>query len=169
MKSKYVLYYVEGDDEKKLLDVLKTDLRLIKPGKVQKLNVVAQEITEARLRTLSRDTMVVLVFDTDAGNYNILKSNIKTLEKCKAVSEIVLVPQVPNLEGELVRSCNIKNIMELLHSKTRGDFKTDIIHVSNLAQKLQEHKFNIRIFWSGTPSEPFQNIENQATKVKLIK
>ena len=39
MKSKYMLYYVEGDDEKKLLDVLKTDLRLIKPGKVQKLNV----------------------------------------------------------------------------------------------------------------------------------
>ena len=36
LKSKYVLYYVEGDDEKKLLDILKTDLGVIKPGKVQK-------------------------------------------------------------------------------------------------------------------------------------
>ena len=168
MKSKYVLYYVEGDDEKKLLDILKTDLGVIKPGKVQKLNVVTQEITEARLRTLSRDTMVVLVFDTDAGNVNILKNNIGMLEKCKAVSEIVLVPQVPNLEGELVRSCNIKNIKDLLNSKTSGEFKSDIIHVSNLAKKLQEHQFDIQIFWSGRPREPYQDIENQAAKVKLI-
>ena len=73
MKSKYVQYYVEGDDEKKLVDVLKTDLRLIKPGKVQKLNVVEQEITDIRLRTLKQGTMVVLVFDTDTGNVEILK------------------------------------------------------------------------------------------------
>lgn len=168
MKSKYVLYYVEGDDEKKLLDILKTDLGVIKPGKVQKLNAVAQEITEARLRTLSRDTMVVLVFDTDAGNVNILKNNIRTLEKCKAVSEVVLIPQVPNLEGELVRSCVIKNIKDLLNSKTNGEFKSDIIHVSNLDKKLREHKFDIQMFWSVKPIEPYQDIDNQAAKVKLV-
>lgn len=168
MKSKYVLYYVEGDDEKKLLDVLKTDLRLIKPGKIQKLNVTTQEITAARLRTLSRDTMVVLVFDTDAGNVEILKSNIKTLENCKAVSDIVIVPQVPNLEGELVRSCDIRNIKELLNSKTNGEFKSDIMSVSNLAKKLQDHKFDIQVFWSGIPTGSYQNINNQAVKVKMV-
>lgn len=168
MKSKYVLYYVEGDDEKKLLDVLKTDLRLIKPGKIQKLNVTTQEITVARLRTLSRDTMVVLVFDTDAGNIEILKSNIRILENCKAVSDIVVVPQVPNLEGELVRSCDIRNIKDLLNSKTNGEFKSDIMSVSNLAKKLQEHKFDIRVFWSGTPTGTYQDIDNHAAKVKLI-
>ena len=167
MKSKYVLYYVEGDDEKKLLDVLKTDLRLIKPGKIQKLNVTTQEITAARLRTLSRDTMVVLVFDTDAGNIEILKSNIRTLENCKAVSDIVIVPQVPNLEGELVRSCDIRNIKELLNSKTNVEFKSDIMSVSNLAKKLQDHKFDIQVFWSGIPTGVYQNIENQAAKVKM--
>ncbi len=168
MKSKYVLYYVEGDDEKKLLEVLKTDLRLIKPGKIQKLNVTTQEITAARLRTLSRDTMVVLVFDTDAGNVEILKSNIKTLENCKAVSDIVIVPQVPNLEGELVRSCDIRNIKELLNSKTNGEFKSDIMSVSNLAKKLQERKFDIQVFWSGVAKGDYQNIKNQAAKVKII-
>ena len=168
MKSKYVLYYVEGDDEKKLLDVLKTDLRLIKPGKIQKLNVTTQEITAARLRTLSRDTMVVLVFDTDAGNVEILKSNIKTLENCKAVSDIVIVPQVPNLEGELVQSCDIRNIKELLNSKTNGEFKSDIMSVSNLAKKLQDHKFDIQVFWSGIPTGSYQNINNQAVKVKMV-
>lgn len=167
MKNKYVLYYVEGDDEKKLLEVLKTDLRLIKPGKIQKLNVTTQEITAARLRTLSRDTMVVLVFDTDAGNIEILKSNIRTLENCKAVSDIVIVPQVPNLEGELVRSCDIRNIKELLNSKTNGEFKSDIMSVSNLAKKLQDHKFDIQVFWSGIPTGAYQNIENQAVKVKM--
>ena len=167
MKSKYVLYYVEGDDEKKLLDVLKTDLRLIKPGKIQKLNVTTQEITAARLRTLSRDTMVVLVFDTDAGNVEILMSNIRTLESCKAVSDVVIIPQVPNLEGELVRSCDIRNIKELLNSKTNGEFKSDIMSVSNLAKKLQDHKFDIQVFWSGIPTGAYQNIDNQAAKVKM--
>lgn len=167
MKSKYVLYYVEGDDEKKLLDVLKTDLRLIKPGKIQKLNVTTQEITAARLRTLSRDTMVVLVFDTDAGNAEILMSNIRTLENCKAVSDVVIIPQVPNLEGELVRSCDIRNIKELLNSKTNGEFKSDIMSVSNLAKKLQDHKFDIQVFWSGIPTGTYQNIDNQAVKVKM--
>ena len=167
MKSKYVLYYVEGDDEKKLLDVLKTDLRLIKPGKIQKLNVTTQEITAARLRTLSRDTMVVLVFDTDAGNVEILMSNIRTLESCKAVSDVVIIPQVPNLEGELARSCDIRNIKELLNSKTNGEFKSDIMSVSNLAKKLQDHKFDIQVFWSGIPTGAYQNIDNQAAKVKM--
>ena len=167
MKSKYVLYYVEGDDEKKLLDVLKTDLRLIKPGKIQKLNVTTQEITAARLRTLSRDTMGVLVFDTDAGNVEILMSNIRTLESCKAVSDVVIIPQVPNLEGELVRSCDIRNIKELLNSKTNGEFKSDIMSVSNLAKKLQDHKFDIQVFWSGIPTGAYQNIDNQAVKVKM--
>lgn len=167
MKSRYVLYYVEGDDEKKLLEVLKTDLRLIKPGKIQKLNVTTQEITAARLRTLSCDTMVVLVFDTDAGNVEILMSNIRTLESCKAVSDVVIIPQVPNLEGELVRSCDIRNIKELLNSKTNGEFKSDIMSVSNLAKKLQEHKFDIQVFWSGVPTGAYQDVDNQAVKVKI--
>ena len=79
MKSKFVQYYVEGEDEEKLINVLKTDLKAIRPGKVQKLNVVAHEITNARLMTLRSGTMVVLVFDTDAGNINILNRNLAVL------------------------------------------------------------------------------------------
>ena len=54
LKSKFVQYYVEGEDEQKLVNTLKTKLGVIKPGKVQKLNVVEQEITSMHLRTLSR-------------------------------------------------------------------------------------------------------------------
>lgn len=43
-QSKYYHYFVEGEDEEKLIQVLKTDLRLIVPGKVQKFNVVEAKI-----------------------------------------------------------------------------------------------------------------------------
>ena len=82
MKSKYVQYYVEGKDEKRLIDVLKTELGVIRPGKVLILNPVAEEITQLQLRTLQTGTMAVLVFDTDAGNVEVLKNNIKTLKAC---------------------------------------------------------------------------------------
>lgn len=52
--SKFAQYYVEGEDEKKLIDVLKTDMQLIIPGKVQKFNVVEQKIRNAHLIGLKR-------------------------------------------------------------------------------------------------------------------
>lgn len=167
MKSRYVQYYVEGDDERKLVDVLKNDLKVILPGKVHKLNVVDQEITCMHLRTLNHATMVVLIFDTDTSNPNILKKNIQTLRKCSSVSEIVLIPQVRNLEDELVRSCNIKKAEELLGCKSRTQFKSDFIHISNLGKKLLEHGFDINRLWSGSPSAFFQGVDNQASRIKL--
>lgn len=168
MKSNYVQYYVEGEDEEKLISILKSKLGVIRPGKVQKLNVVEHEITDARLRTLSRGTMVVLIFDTDTGHVDILNRNLKKLEACSSISEVVTIPQVPNLEGELVRSCNIRNIEALLNSKSRGEFKSDFIRASNLEKKLQEHQFDINLLWSRRPAPPYQDIENQSSKVKRI-
>ena len=109
MKTRYVQYFAEGEDERKIIDVLKTRLSVIKPWKVLRLNVVEQEIKMTHLRTLACGTMVVLVFDTDTESQNILIKNIKILEECPSVSEIVLIPQIPNLEGELIYSCNIVN------------------------------------------------------------
>lgn len=40
----YCHYFVEGADEKRLLDTLKTDMRLILPGKVEKFNVVQDKL-----------------------------------------------------------------------------------------------------------------------------
>lgn len=167
MKSKYVLYYVEGEDEVKLINVLKTNLRVIKAGNVQKLNVIQQRITTARLRTIKPETMIVLVFDTDTNNSQILKENLKILRSCNAVSEIVTIPQIHNLEDELVYSCNIKNITELLNSKSKKDFKNDLIRISNLDKKLKEHEFNINLFWSKKTEFPFNEIPNLSEKIKL--
>ena len=169
MKSKYIQYYVEGEDEEKLIRTLKTDLMCIKPGKVQKFNVVDCELTDARLASLRPKTMVVLIFDTDTGSSSILAKNLKKLKGCPNVSEIITIPQVPNLEGELIRSCNVKGITELLNSQSRDGFKTDFIHVTNLKAKLNEHKFSIRKLWTGKPKGPYKTIENEAERIKIIK
>ena len=60
--------------------------------------------------SLKDGTAVVLVFDTDAGNLTVLKENIKLLQTQRNISEVICVLQVKNLEDELVRSCNIKQI-----------------------------------------------------------
>ena len=167
MRSRFIQYYVEGEDDKEIVDALKTDLRCIKPGKSQVLNVVTDKISPMHLRTLAPGTMVVLVFDTDAGNIDILKENIRTLQKCNSVSEIVTIPQVPKLEIELVRCCNINKIEELLNSRSAKDFKRDIIRITNLGAKLKEHKFNINLFWNSPAPNPYQDIPNLSAKVKL--
>lgn len=167
MKTKYIQYYVEGPDDKKVIDTLKTKMRLVKPGKVDVLNVVTERITDLRLRNLSPGTMVVLVFDVDAGSRDILNANIQKLENCQAVTEVVTIPQVPKLEIELVRSCDIRQIKELLNSRSNDDFKRDIMRVTNLDTKLREHQFDIDHFWSATPTPPYQDIPNQAAKVKI--
>ena len=167
MRTKYVQYYVEGEDEEKLVNVLKNELRVIKPGKVQKMNVVQNEFSEMRLRPLLPGTMVVLIFDVDAGNLETLQKNMKILEQYPRISEVVTIPQVQKIEDELIRSCDIKNITELLNSKSRSEFKSDIIKVSNLARKLQEHGFDIRKFWIGRATPPYEGIPNQSNKVKI--
>ena len=167
MKTKYIQYYVEGPDDKKVIDALKTKMRLVKPGKVDVLNVVTERITDLRLRNLSPGTMVVLVFDVDAGSRDILNANIQKLENCQAVTEVVTIPQVPKLEIELVRSCDIRQIKELLNSRSNDDFKRDLMRVTNLDTKLREHQFDIDRFWSATPTEPYHNIPNKAARVKL--
>ncbi len=167
MKKAVIQYYVEGDDEKRLINVLKSELKLIRPGKVQKLNVLTQKITDAMIRTYKSNTLVVLIFDTDTNNANILNENIEKLRACTAVSDIITIPQVLNLEDELVRSCNVRNARELLNSSSIKNFKRDFINITNLSDKLVQHKFDINTFWTQKPNEPYKHIDNQSKKIKL--
>lgn len=167
-KNVNVQYFVEGDDEKKIVNILKNDLKVIIPGRIQKLNVIQNIISDIILRTFKQGTIVVLVFDTDTNNVNILNKNIEKLEKCRSVSEVITIPQVKNLEDELLYSCNIRRITELLNSRSVSDFKSDLIHITNLSSKLKEHSFDINRFWSKQPGQPYEHIINMANKVKII-
>ena len=114
-------YYVEGDDEKRLIEVLKTDMRLIIPGKVQILNVVQEKLTDLKLRTLQDGTTLVFVFDTDVGDPAILNENIRKAKKSSNIKDVYCVPQVKNIEDELIRAMGLKNIEEFLKSKSNMD------------------------------------------------
>ena len=166
MANKRYHYYVEGQDDKKVIDVLRLKMGLIESGRVDVLNVVTERITDLRLRTLTPGTTVVLVFDTDRSDRTILDENLRTLIRHKNVKEVITIPQVSKLEDELVRSCNIRQIKELLNSKTNGEFKHDVLGVTNLDAKLRQHQFDINKFWTATPPAPYQNIPNQAAKLK---
>lgn len=135
-KEKYYQYFVEGEDEKKLVDVLKSDMKLIVSGKSQVFNVTQQKLTRLRVMNLKPGTTVVLIFDADAGNLQILKDNINFLHKEKVVSEVICVIQVRNLEDELIRCCNIRQIKELLGSKSEKD------HLPELWRRRAEHYYS---------------------------
>ncbi len=162
-------YFVEGEDEEKIIKVLKTDLQVIVPGKIQKFNVTMQKMTKLRLMSLKMGTVVILVFDTDAGNAEILKRNIDFLKGEPVVKDVICVTQVENLEDELKRSCNIRQIRELTGSKSNSDFKSDMIKDSTFHKKLLKHKFEIQKFWNQSAKGVYAEIRNDAEKIKILK
>ena len=90
-------YYVEGQDEKKLVDTLKSNGYIVS-GKVEVFNVLQEPFTLLRIRPLKQNTVVILIFDTDVEMVEVLIENIKFLKRQKNVKEIWCVTQVKNLE-----------------------------------------------------------------------
>lgn len=161
-------YYVEGEDEKKLFDVLKKDLCCIESGKVDKMNVVQTKFTVARIRPLKQGTIVVLVYDTDVeNNMDILQFNVRFLNNQKGIREVICIPQVKHLEDELLRACEIKNIIELTKSTSRSNYKNDLINCTNLGARLKSCKFDISKMWKQMPTNKFKCFGNYAEKIKI--
>lgn len=166
MKRKYYQYYVEGDDEKRLVDVLKSELSCIESGKVDVLNVIQNRISPARIRTLKKGTTVILIYDTDIEKTDVLRKNVEFLKRQGAVGEVICIPQVGNVEEELTRSCHVKDYKEITHSPTRTEFKTDLARCKNLKNRLQACGFEISKFWSALPQNKFNTFGNGAEKIK---
>lgn len=170
MGDKNYVYYVEGQCEEKLIKILKTDMRLIQPGKIIKRNVIQDKLRQAQLTTLKKGTIAVLVFDTDTNNTDILFANIELLERETAISKVICITQVENLEDEIVRSCDVNTAKELTNSKSTGSFKSDFIRASNLKGTLEKHQFCFRDLWSkSTTKEQYSGILNEADQIRLKK
>lgn len=161
-------YYVEGEDEKKLLEVLKRDFGCIESGKIDKVNVMQTRFSAARIRTLKPDTIVVLIYDTDVEDgLAILRDNVDFLSKQKGIKQVICIPQVRNLEEELLRACNIKNITELTKSDSKTNYKRDLISCSNLAHRLSTCGFDITKLWNRMPNNKFMKFGNGAERIKI--
>lgn len=168
-ENRYYHYFVEGENEEKIVRILKTDMRLIAPGKVEIFNVVERKLTKLRLMSLKKNTTVVLVFDTDTNQTATLWENIDFLNKDSSVKEVLCITQVQNLEDELKRSCNITHIKELTGSRTDSEFKHDMLKDSQFAKKLKIHKFDFEKFWNTAAKNNFSGIQNDAEKIKIVK
>lgn len=159
-------FYVEGEGEKKIIETLKKDMSLIVSGKVEVLNVVQHEIKNARLMTLKKGTNVVLVYDTDVCNTDILDKNIKLLKSNNRIKRIMCIPQVLNLEDELIRATTMRKVTDLLNSKTLTDYKRDLLKCSNLDRKLYDKEFDISKFWNEEPPAKFSRFGNDSALIK---
>lgn len=166
MKTQIYQYYVEGEDEKSLINTLKSDMRCIAAGKVDVFYVVQNTFSSSRLRTLKNGTIVVLVYDTDVDNVDILRRNIKHLKSQRMIKDVFCIPQVENLEDALVDACDVNKAQDITHSKTKKDFKRDLIKCSNLDSRLKNCNFDVEKLWIKVPRNDFKEFGNDAEKIK---
>ncbi len=162
-KNHTFVYLVEGKTEEKLVKILKE--KYIVSGKIRVLH--QKRLSDMLLRTISPDTTVILIFDTDVkSTIQSLELNIKKLENYKI--KYILVPQVHNLEDEIVFATSIKEIKELLKSKSNKDFKRDFLNTNNFLARLENKKFNIKRFWSRrcTSGSVFSQYKNNSALIK---
>lgn len=157
------VYLVEGETEEKMVRILKESY--IFSGKTLILH--QQKISSALLRMLPRDSYVVIIFDTDVLE---TRDNLDiTLQRLKNSGlNALLIPQIQNLEDEIIYSTSIKKITELLDSKSSSDFKRDFLKEKNTLKKLKDKDFDIKKFWSRIADENsvFGQYKNDAHKIK---
>lgn len=164
--NKYI-YYVEGEDEQKIVDTLKSKgNEYIISGKAIVFNMARDEIKKSQLMSLNKSAVVVIIVDNDLffGNFSnpeihrqrILK-NISLLKKyCK---DIVVIIQKENLEDEIIKATSIKKIEELLNSLSKSEWKSDLIKEKNLMKKLLNKKFDFDKFWKADLPKFIKNIK----------
>jgi len=163
-----IKYYVEGECEKTLIELLKKpNVSMLKPGRIEVFNVITEALTIPRIASLKRDAIIILVYDTDIIKTDILKYNIDILRKY-GFKKIYHIQSVKNFEDELVRSTNLKRIDNMFNTEGKEEFKNKFINCSNLMIKLNNIDFNIHKMWQiKTKESAFEIYYNQESVRKI--
>lgn len=168
------VYFVEGECEEKMVNILKHHFNCIQNGRVKHISPAHKKITEALCRTLSNRTNAVLVFDTDVDDKSVLRmleENIKFLKGSPNISNVTCIPQVLNFEDEIMKSTNIKNVSDLFSAKSKTDFKRNFIKTKEEAvfKDLKQHNFDFEKFWVSKPKGIYSHIPNNSNDIRLKK
>ena len=166
--NKRCFYFVEGECEETLINALKKDPAKIIPGRVKKWNVIDRVLPNSILNTIQPGSIVVLVFDTDVKTSGSLGKNIQMLKKIVSKVMIVCLPQVLNLEDELERCTDVKNVKELIKSKSRSDFRRDFCRLTDCRQALDIHHFEIGKMWAQPLPEGFTSFSSYTDDRNLV-
>ena len=163
------IYYVEGPCEQQLISALKEAPEKLIPGKIKVFNVVQNLIPKSQMLSIQAGTTVVLVFDTDVSQTLNLKKNLELLERYCGKLKIVFLPQVLNLEEELVRCTDVKTVTKLTKSGSVKNFKTDFckMKVKDCRSMLERHQLNIARLWMTKTPDAFDFTENNGDSIKL--
>lgn len=57
-QCKYYHYYAEGETEVKMISILKTEYQCIQPGKVERFNVIHEELTGSKSNSEFKNDML---------------------------------------------------------------------------------------------------------------
>ncbi|MCI5773384.1 MAG: hypothetical protein MR210_02375 [Erysipelotrichaceae bacterium] len=148
---KIIHYFVEGKCEEKLINMLKQPKNggYILAGKVEVLNFINEQITNLRIMNLKPGALIVLVYDTDVQNEEMLCANINKLKK-HGFNKIYHIHSVQNFEDELIYSTDINKINDFISTRNVVEFKSKFISMkeSALNSKLKYHDFNMDRMWS---------------------
>ena len=161
------VYFVEGKCEATLISALKEYPPRILAGRIRVFNVVANLIPRSQLIAIQANSTVVFVFDTDVPITDTLKKNIELIDRYCTRVKILYLPQVINLEDELVRCTDIKRIAELTGSKSSSNFKSDFCALSNCRSVLDRHKLDVAMLWTPKLPDEFTFVEHNSGQVKL--
>ncbi len=167
--NKTCLYFCEGEDDQKLINALKYNPERILSGRSKTLNVMQTLIPKSVLLGIKPNSCISLVFDTDVvTNLQFLKTNINNIKKyCHGV-RIVCLLQVKNLEDELVRCTDVKNVLDITKSKTLSNFKADFKKLSDdkCRRVLDNHKIDVKKLWTTNAPEVFSFVERNSHLIK---
>ena len=161
-----IVYVVEGETEKRLIEALKTDLRIIYPGKIRIFNVTQERIKEGLFMSCGQRVSFALVFDTDRVGVMRLKDNLEIMRKLSNCQEVICIPQVKNLEEELEYACNLRDVRILTKSQSITDFKRDFLRLKDIGRVLSANNFNIAQMWSHDAVGEYAEIKNESYKIK---
>lgn len=165
--NKNCIYFCEGPCDEVLIKALKEEPQLIAPGKTKVFNVVTSFLPKSVLLAIKPNTTVVFVFDTDVELTDKLKKNIEYIDRFCSKSKLVFLPQVKNLEDELVRCSNVAKVIELTQSKSISNFKTDFCRISNARAVLLEHQIDVLKLWTTNLPEVFAFVPRNSDLIKL--
>lgn len=82
-------------------------------------------------------------------------------KKRKQLKDYLFILQVPNLEGELIRSCSkLSKIKDFFSSNKDSDFKPMMAQAKSLKVTLERHGFDFGKLWILSPTNEFARYKN---------